>query len=130
MQHCRVDMGADESPYFIDCNNNGVPDACDIAEGTSEDCTGNGIPDECQPCVGDLNCDGTVGFGDINPFIAYLSNFSLWQEAFPDCDPVVGDINCDGSYGDPPDFGDINPFVALMTQCHEDCSCPGPVLCP
>jgi hypothetical protein len=162
IQHCRVDIGADESPYFVDCNGNGAGDACDIEDGTSQDCTGNGIPDECepdcnnngvadscdiangtsadangngipdecQPCVGDLNCDGTVGFGDINPYILYLSNFPSWQATFPDCDPVVGDINCDGSYGDPPDFGDINPFVALMTQCHEDCSCPGPTLCP
>jgi hypothetical protein len=109
-----------------DCNQNGILDECDIASGTSADINGNGVPDECEPCVGDLNCDGTVGFGDINPFILYLSNVSSWQAAFPGCDPVVGDINCDGSYGDPPDFGDINPFVALMTQCHGDCPCPGP----
>jgi hypothetical protein len=37
--------------------------------------------------VGDLNCDGTVGFGDINPFVLFLSNYSA----------------------------DINPFVALLT---------------
>lgn len=31
-----------------DCNNNGVPDSQDIANGTSEDINGNGIPDECE----------------------------------------------------------------------------------
>ena len=32
----------------VDCNGNGVPDDCDIADGTSEDVNGNGIPDECE----------------------------------------------------------------------------------
>jgi hypothetical protein len=31
-----------------DCNMNGVDDAIDIAEGTSQDCNGNQIPDECD----------------------------------------------------------------------------------
>ena len=31
-----------------DCNANGVPDACDVDEGTSPDCNSNGIPDECD----------------------------------------------------------------------------------
>jgi len=31
-----------------DCNGNGVPDACDLAQGTSDDKNGNGIPDECE----------------------------------------------------------------------------------
>jgi hypothetical protein len=61
---------------------------------------------------GDLNCDGSVGFPDINPFVLFLSNFSAWQAAYPDCPPENGDINGDGLY---PDFGDINPFVALLT---------------
>lgn len=35
-----------------DCNNNGIPDACDISSGTSPDCNADGVPDECQ-CVWD-----------------------------------------------------------------------------
>jgi hypothetical protein len=31
-----------------DCNDNGIADAIDIAEGASEDCNGNGVPDECD----------------------------------------------------------------------------------
>jgi len=34
------------TPY--DCNENGIPDECDIAAGTSDDCNGNGLPDECE----------------------------------------------------------------------------------
>jgi uncharacterized repeat protein (TIGR01451 family) len=36
-----------DSP-LLDCNQNGVPDDCDIANQTSQDCNGNGVPDECD----------------------------------------------------------------------------------
>jgi hypothetical protein len=62
--------------------------------------------------TGDLNCDGAVNFGDINPFVLYLSNLSAWQAAYADCPAEIGDINGDGSY---PSFDDINPFVALLS---------------
>ena len=60
--------------------------------------------------VGDMDCDGTVGFGDINPFVLALTNPSGYATAYPNCDIMNGDINADGSVN----FGDINPFVALM----------------
>ena len=65
---------------------------------------------------GDLNCDGSVNFGDINPFVQYLSNYAAWQTAHPGCNPANGDMNLDGVY---PSFGDINPFVRCLTtgQC-------------
>jgi hypothetical protein len=63
---------------------------------------------------GDLNCDGAVDFGDINPFVLYLSNNAAWQAAYPDCSALNGDIDGDGTYGQW-SFGDINPFVALLT---------------
>lgn len=49
VQQCRVDMGADETPYFTDCQPNGTADACDIRDGISLDDNGNGFPDECEP---------------------------------------------------------------------------------
>ncbi len=61
--------------------------------------------------VGDLNCDGAANFGDINPFVLYLSDYAAWQATFPGCNPANADINGDGSV----DFGDINPFVTLLT---------------
>ena len=50
-----------------DCNGNGNPDACDVADDISPDVNGNGIPDECEelPCTGDLNGDGTVNGQDL-----------------------------------------------------------------
>jgi hypothetical protein len=62
--------------------------------------------------VGDLNCDGVVGFSDINPFVMYLSNYEVWQTTYAGCPAANGDINGDGVY---PSFADINPFVALLT---------------
>ena len=48
-----------------DCNTNGLPDECDIAEGTSLDCNTNGVPDECDiagcaadPACGDCDTNG------------------------------------------------------------------------
>ncbi len=61
---------------------------------------------------GDLNCDGTVDFGDINPFVLALTSHSGYVQAYPDCNYWLADINGDGFV----DFGDINPFVALLTR--------------
>ncbi len=60
---------------------------------------------------GDLNCDGAVDFGDINPFVLTLTDPATYEATFPDCDILNADINGDGAV----DFGDINPFVALLT---------------
>jgi hypothetical protein len=108
-----VDMGAYEYPG-ADCNANGVPDAVDIASGTSTDVNANSIPDECES-VGDVNCDGVTDLADINPFVLFLSNFVGWQAEFPGCDPLNGDINGDGTYGQEC-LSDINPFVDLITH--------------
>ncbi|MHC4696266.1 MAG: CARDB domain-containing protein, partial [Planctomycetota bacterium] len=45
-----------------DCNSNGVPDANDIAGGTSQDCNTDGIPDECEvPPIGSgPDCNGNI----------------------------------------------------------------------
>jgi hypothetical protein len=59
----------------------------------------------------DLNCDGRVDFGDINPFVLALSNPGGYSQTYPQCHLINADINGDGTV----DFGDINPFVALLT---------------
>ncbi len=49
-----------------DCNTNGIPDACDIANGDSDDDNGNGIPDECESdCPGDYDGDGDSDVDDV-----------------------------------------------------------------
>ncbi|MEE2907254.1 MAG: proprotein convertase P-domain-containing protein [Planctomycetota bacterium] len=47
-----------------DCNNNGVADSDDIANGSSQDVDGNGIPDECE-CPGDVTGEGVIDIEDI-----------------------------------------------------------------
>ncbi len=61
--------------------------------------------------VGDMDCDGVVGFSDINPFILALSDPGLWEATYPGCNIMNGDINLNGTFG----FDDINPFVGLLT---------------
>jgi agmatine/peptidylarginine deiminase len=61
---------------------------------------------------GDVNCDGVVNFGDINPFVIILTNPTQWQDLYPGCPLLSGDVNGDGSV----DFADINPFIALLTN--------------
>ena len=41
-----------------DCNGDGSPDVCDIADGISADADGDGVPDECQDCNGNGVVDG------------------------------------------------------------------------
>ena len=60
---------------------------------------------------GDLNCDGHVDFGDINPLVLALCNPVAYPQTYPQCHLINADINADGSV----DFGDINPFVALLS---------------
>jgi probable HAF family extracellular repeat protein len=64
-----------------------------------------------SPAYGDLNCDGSVNFADINPLVLALSDPGAYQATFPDCDIMNGDTNQDGAVN----FADINPFVALLT---------------
>jgi hypothetical protein len=68
-------------------------------------------PNPC-PHPGDMNGDGAVDFGDINPFVLALADWNAYRAAFPDCHPLNGDINRDLVV----DFGDINPFVSCIVH--------------
>ena len=95
-----------------DCNVNAALDACDIAAGTSPDLDGDGVPDECETVTpGDMNCDGLINFGDIDPFVLALTDPAQYAIDYPACDAGNADINGDGLVN----FGDIDPFVALLT---------------
>jgi hypothetical protein len=66
----------------------------------------------CPWWPGDLNCDGSFNFLDINPFVLALVDPDRYAKVFPDCDVLNADINGDGLV----DFRDINPFVALLAN--------------
>lgn len=70
--------------------------------------------------LGDLNCDGVVNFGDINPFVMALTDPNGYMAAYPDCTIHHGDMNCDGLI----DFGDINAYVNCISFHELECTCP------
>jgi hypothetical protein len=85
--------GAFTSCSFLDCNQNGIDDFCDIASGWSTDCDGNGIPDECQDQT-DCNGNGVPDFCDI----AYGDSQDCNNNTIPDeCDIANGtSLDCQG----------------------------------
>jgi len=80
---CEVDDGS-----AADCNGNGVPDECDIAHGFSWDADGDGVPDECtEECPEDVDGDGVV---DVLDLLAVLSSWGDTGGGLP------ADVNGDG----------------------------------
>lgn len=61
--------------------------------------------------VGDLDCDGVVGFGDIDPFVVALTGQAAYELLMPDCDWLAADCDGDGLVT----LADIDAFVALLT---------------
>ena len=68
-----------------DCNDNGIPDNVDIANG-APDTNHNGVPDSCEYAVGDLNLDGRINQADLYILLGW------WGTATPQ----YGDLNGDG----------------------------------
>jgi len=94
----------------------------------SEEWDGNdpALDDLWLALLGDMNCDGGVDFGDINPFVMALLDPVGYHGQYANCNILNGDINGNGSV----DFADINPFVALLSAgseygacCYGDDSC-------
>ncbi|MCA9285985.1 MAG: PQQ-dependent sugar dehydrogenase [Phycisphaerales bacterium] len=80
-----------------DCNDNGNPDSCDIANGASMDENGNGIPDECESNPADLDGDGLVNGADLGLLLG------AWGKCLPPC---AADLNGDGTV-DGADLGEL-----------------------
>jgi glucose/arabinose dehydrogenase len=90
-----------------DCNGNGIPDATDIANGTSRDCNGNGIPDECDISSGrSTDCDGngipdecdsvvvtTTNFDTGNPFPFTVNGAAIVVNGVVRLTPATGNQN-------------------------------------
>ena len=81
LQHCRIDIGAYESSYFVDCNENGVGEYCELADGQVPDTNANGRPDGCERelNVDCLNCPGPGSGTLADPFcsVQYAINSVL-----------------------------------------------------
>lgn len=81
-----------------DCNGNGVPDLCDIANATSDDLDGDLVPDECSGTGnferGDCNGDNATNITDAVFLLGYL--FPAGAPPALDCGDAC-DANDDGS---------------------------------
>jgi len=88
-----------------------VSSKLDMAITNWDDNVGNFVYYNRKVVRGDVNCDGRLDFGDINPFVRLLTG--TYPQYFPECDgQTFGDMNADGRV----DFADINPFVTALTQ--------------
>lgn len=112
-----------------DCNNNGIPDECDIGiefggfcQGGSPPCSndynGNGVPDECEvaceSCIPDVNSDGYVNGLDAHAFVDCAFDFASHPGC--GCADLVRDFSIDEA--------DIPSFVAALLN--EPGLCPDP----
>jgi hypothetical protein len=118
----------------VDCNENGIPDACDIdcnvlgCEppfcGTSTDCDDTGIPDECEPQE-DCNANGVIDACDISGGTSSDCNTNGVPD---DCE-----ADCDGD-GIPDDCDTVEDCdTDGIEDCLDLCPCtsePGACLCP
>ncbi len=105
-----------------DCNQNGVPDACDISGGGSSDCDGNGLPDECDP---DGDRDRVPNACDNCP-----TTYNPWQEDFDQdglgdaCDPDIdndGVLNAADVCDYTPPSAYVEPDGSLLGDLDGDC---------
>ena len=69
----------------LDCDCDGELNLAEIAAG-APDINADGVPDDCTPCLGDLNCDLSVGGADLG---LLLSQYGA-------CTNCIADINNDG----------------------------------
>ena len=117
-----------------DCNNNGIFDPIDIANGTSLDCNNNTIPDECVPPERDCNnntipddCDISSGFSrdcnnDTIPDECEIADNPLKDcnnnTILDECDIASGN-STDCNNNEVPDECDLrNPF--LFPDCNNN----------
>jgi hypothetical protein len=110
-----------------DCNNSGLPDACDITQGLSLDCNANSVPDECELKFFDalyVLDDGTnesqLGISGGGP-LAWLNHFTV-QKGAETIDAVlaawgVGPVTV-AVWSDPNDDG--QPHDAVLLTLLED----------
>ena len=110
--------GVDQAPDFdcTDCQPNGIRDACDIEDNTSQDCQPNGVPDECDvpqsvgcpigTCTEDCSedCNENCVPDECEPDID-------GDGVIDDCDPDADGDGFEGPLGDGSDCDDSDPDV-------------------
>ena len=135
---------ASNLPACDDCNENGVPDGCDIADGFSEDCNGNGVPDECDipdGTIQDCNGNGVRDECDISDGTSFDCNLNGVPDECDNPDGTIQDCNendvpdeCDIAYGDSDDCDENGvPDECDIADCNGNGlpdRAEGPTFCP
>ncbi len=93
------------APALPDCNEDGFPDSCQLANGELADDNANGIPDVCETVPGDLTGDGIIDGADLGELL------SEWGEC-PIPDDCPADLNGDGIV----DGGDLGELLSFWTE--------------
>jgi hypothetical protein len=70
-----------------DCDEDGIPDPCELLWGYETDVNNDLVPDSCQSCAGDLNGDGIVDGIDLATMLG------CWGD---ECSDLDGDRHTDG----------------------------------
>ncbi len=110
----------------IDCNFNGVHDACDISVGTSNDCNVNDVPDDCDLAGGlstDCQPNGVLDICDIGAGSSQDCN----GNALPDeCDLASAtSVDCNGN-NIPDDCEADSDADGLIDGCDNCAQLPNP----
>ncbi len=98
-----------------DCNANGEPDACDVADGVSADVNTNGVPDACEP--DDADGDGVLDVLDVCE--GHDDTLDADADGVPDgCDDCT-DVDGDGLCGaeDACPESDVSTTVVIGQDC-------------
>jgi hypothetical protein len=115
------DLAADR--LLLDCNDNDVLDSCDIAAGTSQDCNANGVPDDCDIASGlshDVNrnnvpdvCDCRADFN--GDMIVKAADLAILLGAWGESNREHGDLTADGTV----DATDLAILLGSWGNCAE-----------
>jgi hypothetical protein len=92
-----------------DCDNNGIPDKCEIDQGWTTDSNNNGLPDRCEGLCTDIDFNNDGLFPDTLDIDALLTLFSGAPCPTERCDSI--DFNNDGLF---PDTQDIDSFLSVF----------------
>jgi hypothetical protein len=106
-----------------DCDNDGVPDRCEIANGTAADLDGNGVPDNCQP---DCDNDGILDAAEIAQGAAdRYGPGTCGPDGIPDSCQPEADCDQDGLPNRCELAGNDCDQNGIPDDCQPDCDADG-----
>ena len=104
----RLPQPCSDVPLSVDCDANGLDDACELLRSLATDCDGNGTIDACQPTLPDANVDGVPDLCQ--------SFTTIWVDDDAPFDPGPGD----SLISDPLEDGSqLHPFDSIAEAVNQ-----------